>query len=188
MNKLRMNNVNHLLILLLMLLFVLTLVSQGHAHFFGKEKMASFIFYNQERVTGDDPPVVLVAKPEGTTVNASSLIPFGAVYAFDTPFTERQDPNSKVLGEAQGLVVSAGRDKSLLVFILDFGFTSGRFAGSSFSVLSRNPIMEAEREIAIVGGRGKFRLARGFAYLRTVANTTSYGFIVEYKVTIFYYE
>ncbi|KAH7664314.1 Dirigent protein [Dioscorea alata] len=189
MNKLRMNNVNHLLILLLlMLLFILTLVSQGHArHYFGNEKVANITFYNQEKVAGDNPPIVLVAKPEGTTVNASSLIPFGAVYVFDTPFTERQDPNSNVLGQAQGLAVSAGKNDSVVVFSLVFGFTDGPFKGSSFSVLSRDPIMEAERELAIVGGTGKFRLARGFAYLRTVANITGVGFIVRYDVTILYY-
>ncbi|KAH7664320.1 Dirigent protein [Dioscorea alata] len=184
-----MNNVNHLLILiLLMLLFVLTLVSQGHAqHYFGKEKVANITFYNQGKVAGDNPPIVLAAKPEGTTVSATSLIPFGSVYVLDTPFTERQDPNSKVLGQVQGLVVSAGQNDSVLVPLLVFGFTDGPFKGSSFSVLSRDPIMEAERELAIVGGTGKFRLARGFAYIRTVANTTS-DFTDEYNAIIFHHE
>ncbi|KAG8503706.1 hypothetical protein CXB51_001646 [Gossypium anomalum] len=43
----------------------------------------------------------------------------------------------------------------------DFAFTSGRFDGSSFSLFSRNLSLDKVRELAIVGGRGTFRMARG---------------------------
>ncbi|KAM0946938.1 putative dirigent protein [Dioscorea sansibarensis] len=176
--------------LLLLLLFVLTMASQGQAHFsLGKEKITHLHFFYQENLNGDHPTTVLVAKPKNTTVNASNLAPFGAVFVLDTPLTEGQDPNSKVVGQAQGLSVSVGQDKPMTVFMVDFGFTSGEFNGSSISVLSRNPILETDRELAIVGGRGKFRMARGFANLhRNYINSTSGVVIVEHNVTVFHYE
>ncbi|KAH7664312.1 Dirigent protein [Dioscorea alata] len=185
MNNKRMNDVIPLL-----LLFVLAIISQGHAHYsLGKEKITHLHFFYQENLNGDHPTAVLVAKPKDTIVNASNLAPFGAVYVLDTPLTEGQDPNSKVLGQVQGLSVSAGQDKTLLVFMADFEFTSGEFNGSSISVLSRNPILETDREVAIVGGRGKFRMARGFADLHTnYMNATSNVVIVEYNVTVLHYE
>ncbi|KAM0946940.1 putative dirigent protein [Dioscorea sansibarensis] len=184
-----MNEVKHLLLLLP--LFVLALVPQGHAHYhLGKEKVTHLHFFYQENLNGDHPTAVLVAKPNDTTINGSNLASFGEVYVLDTPLTETQDPNSKVVGQVQGLSVSVGRDKTMLVFMVDFGFTSGEFNGSSISVLSRNPILETEhRELAIVGGRGKFRMARGFADLHTnYMNATSSVVIVEYNVTVFHYE
>ncbi|KAE8690667.1 putative aldo-keto reductase 2-like [Hibiscus syriacus] len=47
------------------------------------------------------------------------------------------------------------------VMYVDFAFTSGRFNGSSFSLFSRNPSSPPVRELAIVGGRGAFRMASG---------------------------
>ncbi|KAH7664308.1 Dirigent protein [Dioscorea alata] len=186
MNNERMNNV---IFLHLLLLFVLTIVSQGHAHYsLGKEKVTHLHFFFQERLNGDRPTTVLVAKPKDTIINASSPLPFGEVYVLDVPLTEGLDPNSKVVGQAQGFAVGVGQDKLMVAFMVDFGFTSGEFNGSSISALSRNPILETNhREIAIVGGRGKFRMARGFAELHTVTATASVV-VVEYNVTIFHYE
>ncbi|KAH7664316.1 Dirigent protein [Dioscorea alata] len=183
-----MNNVNQLLLLLLF--FVVTVVSQGHAPFsIVKEKVTHLHFFYQERLTGDNPTAVLVAQPKDTRVNPSNLLPFGAAYVLEAPLTEGQDPNSKVVGKAQGLAVSADQDTTVAVFMVDYGFTSGEFSGSSFSVMSRNPILETDRELAIVGGRGKFRVARGFATLHTnYMNITSGFFTVEYHVVLFHYE
>ncbi|KAH7666129.1 Dirigent protein [Dioscorea alata] len=189
MNNKRMNDVEHLLLLLLF--FVLALVSQGHAHYsLGKEKVTHLHFFYQEILIGDHSTALLVAKPNDTIINASNLASFGQVYVLDTPLTETQDPNSKVVGQLQGLSVSVVQDRTMIVFMVDIGFTSGEFNGSSISVLSRNPILETNyRELAVVGGRGKFRMARGFAELHTTfTNATSGVVIVEYNVTVFHYE
>ncbi|KAH7664321.1 Dirigent protein [Dioscorea alata] len=182
-----MNNIN---VLLLFLHFVLTLVSQGHAqHHLGKEKVTNIDFYYQENLKADPPTAVLVAKPNDTIVNATNSLPYGATFVLDTPLTAEQDPNSEVVGQAQGLVTSAGQNQSLLVFAVDYIFTSGKFKDSSVSVLSRYPIFESTKELAVVGGRGKFRMARGYANVRTIyRNITSGIVIVEYNVTVIHYE
>ncbi|KAJ0969027.1 hypothetical protein J5N97_021904 [Dioscorea zingiberensis] len=146
---------NHLHLLLL-LLFPLNFVSQCHAeyHSIGKEKVTNLHFFYQETLKGDHPSAIVVATAKDNIVNNSSnqLSPFGTVLVIDDPLTEGPDPNSKVVGRAQGLAVSAGQEKLLFVFAMDFGFTSGEFNGSSLSVLSRNTVLETERELAVVGG------------------------------------
>ncbi|KAJ0969031.1 hypothetical protein J5N97_021908 [Dioscorea zingiberensis] len=179
--------------LLLPLIFVslswMMIGIEGHAHhYLGKEKVTQLHFFLHDTISGDNPSAVLVAQRNGTKVGNGSPGQFGEVYVVDDPLTESPDPNSKVVGHAQGLYVFAGRKELLLVFAVDFGFTSGEFNGSSISVLSRNPIMETDREVAVVGGRGKFRMARGFANLHTYSfNTTSGDAVVEYNVTVFHY-
>ncbi|XP_039136404.1 dirigent protein 4-like [Dioscorea cayenensis subsp. rotundata] len=108
MNNKRKNNVNGLLLLLL---FVLTLISQGHAHYhLGKEVVTDLHFFYQENLLADPPTAVLVAKPKDTIVNATNRLPYGATYVLDTPLTAEQDPNSEVVGQTQGLAVSAGQN------------------------------------------------------------------------------
>uniref|UniRef100_A0A6N2KSI8 Dirigent protein n=1 Tax=Salix viminalis TaxID=40686 RepID=A0A6N2KSI8_SALVM len=129
---------------------------------------------------------VLVACPNIT--GGPSVAPFGSIFALDDPLTAEPELTSGVMGNAQGLYVSFGQDIPSLVAYFDFGFTSGEFNGSSISVFSRNPITNTERELAMVGGRGKFRLARGFAQLKTCfLNTTNGDAIVEYNVTVIHY-
>uniref|UniRef100_J3LTZ9 Dirigent protein n=1 Tax=Oryza brachyantha TaxID=4533 RepID=J3LTZ9_ORYBR len=99
---------------------------------------------------------------------------------------ERQ---SRVVGNAQGLYVSSGKGELSLVLGMDFELTDGPFGGSSFVVFSRNPVSRGDgRELAVVGGRGVFRMARGFALLRTHYLDTGNGdAIIEYNVTLLHY-
>ncbi|KAG8364398.1 hypothetical protein BUALT_Bualt19G0124700 [Buddleja alternifolia] len=67
-------------------------------------------------------------------------------------------------------------------------FTNGEYSGSTLSVIGRNPFLNEYRELAIVGGYGVFRLARGIAQLNTVIfNSTTGDAIVEYNVMILHY-
>lgn len=183
MNNKRKNNINGLLLLLL---FVLTLISQGHAqHHWGKEKVTNLHFYYQEKLTGDNATIVLSGRPNDNA--SANFLTFGAVSVIDAHLTEGEDPNSPLIGHAQGLSVSAGQEQLMLVFVADFGFTAGEFNGSSISILSRNPLLETDRELAVVGGRGMFRMARGFAFLHAV-NVTADITKIEYNVTVFHYE
>ncbi|KAK1262774.1 hypothetical protein QJS04_geneDACA001153 [Acorus gramineus] len=150
----------------------------------GKEKLTKLHFFLNDILSGKKPSAVLVAKPNTTTDDSPT--PFGSVYVVDDPLTDR--PGGNVVGNAQGLYMSSGQDVLSLVLVMDFGFTSGEYNGSSISVLSRNPITETKRELAVVGGRGVFRMARGFAKLKTYyLNTTTGDAIIEYKVYVLHY-
>ncbi|KAK9177389.1 hypothetical protein WN944_029411 [Citrus x changshan-huyou] len=119
-----------------------------------------------------------------------SPTPFGSVFAVDDALRVGPESNSEIIGNAQGLYVSSSQDANnfAIVMYIDFALTSGEFKGSSFSVFSRNPVSKPSRELVVVGGRGKFRMARGFAELKTAYfNGTNGDAIIEYNVSLFHY-
>ncbi|XP_010429185.1 PREDICTED: dirigent protein 4-like [Camelina sativa] len=154
-----------------------------------QEVVTKLHFFFHDTLTSPNASAVLIAKPTLTGGdNSSSPSPFGSLFAVDDPLTVGPDPKSEKIGNARGMYVSSGKHAPTLTMYIDFGFTSGKFNGSSFSVFSRNTIMEKEREAAVVGGRGRFRMARGAALLNTYSvNLTNGDAIVEYHVTLYHY-
>ncbi|KAF9676133.1 hypothetical protein SADUNF_Sadunf09G0106500 [Salix dunnii] len=149
-----------------------------------KEKVTRLHFFLHDILSGKNPSAVKVAGSNRTEGDKSPT-PFGSVYAIDDPLKEGPEPDSNTIGNAQGLYLSSSQDYSKFTIVMgvDFGFTEGKFKGSSFSVFSRNPVTEADREVAVVGGRGKFRMARGFAKVKTsYFNATTGDAILEYKM------
>ncbi|XVF00921.1 hypothetical protein REPUB_Repub04eG0043700 [Reevesia pubescens] len=128
----------------------------------------------------------MVARPNRTTAFNETLTPFGSVFVTDDQLTVGPNLTSdQVIGNAQGIYVSAGQDALSYVMYWDFGFTQGEFNGSSFSVFSRYPVTLPVHELAVVGGTGQFRLAEGFAQVTTYsANFTSGDAINECNVTL----
>jgi hypothetical protein len=154
----------------------------------GPEKVTTLHFYLHDTLSGKDPTAVLVAHGANANATPGDPTPFGTVYATDDVLTEGPERTSRVVGSAQGLYVSSGKDGLLsLVMGIDFAFAD--YNGSSFVVFSRNPVTAGDgREIAVVGGRGAFRMARGFALLRTHYLDTGNGdAIIEYNVTLLHH-
>ncbi|OIW16890.1 hypothetical protein TanjilG_01755 [Lupinus angustifolius] len=59
------------------------------------------------------------------------------------------------------------------------------YEGSTLSLVGRNPVQDTVREMAIVGGTGVFRFAKGYAIAKSLWDiSTSQHFVVEYDVTI----
>ncbi|KAI8024064.1 Dirigent protein 23 [Camellia lanceoleosa] len=82
---------------------------------------------------------------------------FGAVMMADDPLTESPDPSSKLMG----------------------------FTMEALLALSANCVLHSVREMAVVGGTGLFRLARGYAVAKTHWFDPNTGdAIVGYNVTI----
>ncbi|KAK1422966.1 hypothetical protein QVD17_18258 [Tagetes erecta] len=153
-----------------------TTIKETHLHFF-----------MHDTLSGDNPSTILVAKPSNTVVQAGNTLPFGAVYVFDDSLTEELEVTSKVIGNARGMYasVSRGMDVSLL-FSGDLELTSGEFNGSSITVVCRDG-PTVVKEMAVVGGRGKFRMAKGFTWINAVyVNATSGDAILEWNVTVFH--
>lgn len=151
-----------------------------------KQVTTNLHFFFHDTLSGPDPSAVLVASAAG---RGGRIGAFGDVFAIDDPLTEGPEADSPTVGYARGFYMSASRRSLMLVMGVDYGFTAGRFNGSSFSVFSQNPVLEGDRELAVVGGRGKFRMAHGVARLRThSANITSGDAVVEYNVTLFHEE
>ena len=150
-----------------------------------KEKVSQLHFYFHDILSGKNPSAVEVAE---ASITKKSPTLFGLVNIFDDPLTEGPEPTSKLVGRAQGLYGSAGQQEVGLLQAMNLVFTTGKFNGSSLTFLGRNSALQPLRELPIIGGTGVFRLARGFAIVKTHwFNSTTGDAIVEYHVVAIHY-
>lgn len=147
------------------------------------QKLSHLRFYFHDIIGGRNQTAVRVAESPAT---ATSPTGFGAVVMMDDPLTELPDSASKVVGRAQGIYASASQSELGLLMVLNFAFTEGKYNGSSLSVLGRNTVESAVREMPVVGGSGLFRFARGYAQART-HSFDALEAVVEYNVYVFHY-
>ncbi|EEF38995.1 dirigent protein 4 [Ricinus communis] len=153
-----------------------------------KDKMTQLHFFLHDIPSSQNPSVVQIAQANLTN-KSNSIVPFGSLFAVNDAMRLGMEATSQLVGHAKGMYVAASQeDEMALVVYMDFGFTTGKFNGSSFVVFSKNPVLQTERELAVVGGTGQFRMARGFAKLHTRSFDLANGnAIVEYNVTLFHY-
>ncbi|KAK4724541.1 hypothetical protein R3W88_027320 [Solanum pinnatisectum] len=115
-----------------------------------KEKVTKFCCYFHDIVSGKNPTVVQKAQANMTT---KSLTFFRYVAMADDPLTVGPEPNSTIVGRAQGIYGSADQNEDALLVTLNFVFTTGKYKGSTLSLLGRNPVFHQYREMPIVGSR-----------------------------------
>ena len=146
-------------------LFVLLALATMQPQTASSEKETHLKVYWHDVVSGPDPTSVPVAR--ATTPNTSTTA-FGVV-----------------LGRAQGTYIAAGKDQLALLMNMNFVFTAGKYNGSSIAIMGRNAVFTEVREMAVVGGTGVFRWARGYAQARTHTLDLKTGdATVEYNVFI----
>lgn len=147
------------------------------------EKLTHLRFYFHDIVDGPDATVVRIA---ASAVTNKSKTGFGLLSMIDDPLTVSPDPNSKLVGRAQGVYGSADKDELGLVMVMNFSFLEGKYNGSTLNLLGRNAVFSTVREMAIVGGTGVFRFARGYAQAKTYKFDRLVA-IVEYNVYVTHY-
>ncbi|KAI3855829.1 hypothetical protein MKX03_017618 [Papaver bracteatum] len=84
----------------------------------GMEKMTRLHFYLHENITGDYPTAFKIAP--GANISATR---FGELYMMDNPLTEGPDPNSRLVGRAQGLYGSSEMNELSLIMGVSLVFT-----------------------------------------------------------------
>ncbi|KAL4187885.1 hypothetical protein AMTRI_Chr09g41240 [Amborella trichopoda] len=145
----------------------------------GKKKVDYLHFYFHD---------MLDANVAEANITQSSPTLFGMVRVMDQPLTEGPNLTSKMIGKAQGIFASVSQTEPTIFMEMNFLFTEGKFNGSELRVVGRNPILNKVREMAVVGGNGVLRLARGYARLGTYSfNDTNLNAIMEYHVTVIHY-
>lgn len=147
----------------------------------GNEVITTLQFYFHDIPSGPSPTSVRIAEAAQTNSSSTS---FGALVMIDDPLTVGPNLSSKIVGRARGLFGSAGLDEFSLIMAVSYVFTDGIYNGSSFSLLSINEVMQPAREMAIVGGTGLFRMARGYAIVQTYSIDATGVAIAGYNVTI----
>ncbi|KAI3899604.1 hypothetical protein MKW98_008392 [Papaver atlanticum] len=149
------------------------------------EKMTKLHFYFHDNITGNYPTSFKIAEAPGISNSSSTL--FGELYIIDSPLTVGPEPNSRLVGRAQGLYGFSDRNVFSLTMGISLVFTgSKKFNGSTISMFTRNPIADTDREFVIIGGTGYFQFARGFVTAKTYSSTIKNA-IVEYNCTIVHY-
>ncbi|KAL1554406.1 dirigent protein 22-like [Salvia divinorum] len=138
-------------------------------------KLSKLHFYVQDIAGGDNPTVYEVARAS-ITGNSSSR--FGQVKVMDHLITAEADQASAVVGRVQGLITSADLEVMGFATNLNFYFTMGDYNGSTISIVGRNEIGQATRELPVVGGTGLFRFATGYS----LSSTYSYDAATSHSV------
>ncbi|KAJ4825647.1 hypothetical protein Tsubulata_049859 [Turnera subulata] len=148
------------------------------------EKMTRFHFYFHDIHSGKTPTAVrIIARAQNGGAGN-----FGTTFMMDNPLTEEQEPESKLVGRAQGMYAFASLHDPGLLMVLNLAFVEGMYNGSSISILGRNPVLENVREMPVVGGSGLFRFARGCALAKTITyNPKTNDAVVEYNVSVVHF-
>ncbi|KAF7021034.1 hypothetical protein CFC21_034045 [Triticum aestivum] len=117
-------------------------------------------FYMHDVLTGPAPTAVQVLDgPRGH---------FGDTIVIDDALTATSSAASPAVGRAQGRYIWASKGNPELLVTMEVLLTSGPYAGSSVTVVGRDDIGAAVRELSVVGGTGQFRMATGYVLWKTV--------------------
>ena len=136
----------------------------------GTSSMHHLHLFMHDGYTGHRPTAVLIVN--GTGAPVISGVRFGDTVVMDDVLTEGPSRASRPVGRAQGTYVTASLEKgrpamllSMNVVLTDYdGYT-----GSTVAVMGRNDITAPVRELAVVGGTGRFRMATGYVLWKTAS-------------------
>ncbi|XP_057788623.1 dirigent protein 21-like [Salvia miltiorrhiza] len=149
----------------------------------GRENIAKLHFYVQDVRSGPNTTAFNVAS--SAVASPGSLTRFAEVNVLDDKLTAAPELDSEEIGRVQGLTASADMRVRAISLSLNFVFTSGKYNGSTITIVGRNQLGDKQRELPVVGGTGIFRFARGYALTTTylndaVANRT----VLEYSIYV----
>ncbi|WOL12711.1 hypothetical protein Cni_G21478 [Canna indica] len=147
-----------------------------------QQKLSHLRFFWHDVVGGPNATAVPVTRPPNATATG-----FGTMVVIDDAMTEGPEITSKPVGRAQGFYLLASQTEAALLMSMNLAFTDGKRNGSTLAVLGRNPVFDEARELAVVGGTGVFRLARGYAQLKTYSFDATGNAVVEYNVYVTHY-
>jgi Dirigent-like protein len=167
-----MSNSFHLICLLL-----LTSVSSSIGTL--EENQTGIKLYFHEILRGPNETSFIIAGP-----NLTSHV-FGDIVIFDNALREGPDPNSKLIGQAQGTSVLASQSDLSALTAINFIFTDGSYNGSTIALFGRVPA-SGTAERTVIGGSGLFRMAMGYA-ISTLVNASTDAYIVEFNFHLLHY-
>ncbi|PWA51882.1 disease resistance-responsive (dirigent-like protein) family protein [Artemisia annua] len=150
------------------------------------EKLSHFKFYWHDTISGPNPTVVNIVQPPVN--NKTKPTGFGMINMIDDAMTEKPEIGSKLLGRAQGFYGQASQEEIGLLMAMNFVFSTGKYNGSTLTIMGRNPVFHKVREMPIIGGSGLFRFARGYVQASTHTFDLKTGdAIVEYNAYVLHY-
>uniref|UniRef100_A0ACD5U9N8 Uncharacterized protein n=1 Tax=Avena sativa TaxID=4498 RepID=A0ACD5U9N8_AVESA len=124
-------------------------------------------FFLHDQVSGSNPTAVQIIKGPATSSSAFPGVDFGDTTVIDDPLTESPSATSAAVGRAQGYYMLSSQSGAVLMMCVNLLLTTGDYNGSTLAVVGRDDIMADTRELSVVGGTGKFRMATGYVLWRT---------------------
>nr|CAB3489348.1 unnamed protein product [Digitaria exilis] len=134
----------------------------------GDDGLTHILIYVHEKFNGTNATVAsVVQSPLGT--NSS----FGSIGVVDDELRVGPNRSSPLVGRYQGVVIGTSLEVGTgYLTCITLVFTAGEYAGSTLSV--QGPVLgfTGTIERAVVGGTGKFRLARGYMLFEIISKPT----------------
>ncbi|TVU13191.1 hypothetical protein EJB05_40723, partial [Eragrostis curvula] len=128
-------------------------------------------FYMHDGYTGPHPTAVLIVN--GTGAPLMPGVRFGDTVVMDDVLTVGPSRGSKQVGRAQGVYVTASQKPGAPAMMLTMDVVLAGYPGyesrSSVTVVGRNEVTAPVRELAVVGGTGRFRMATGYVLWKTAS-------------------
>ena len=145
-------------------------------------KETNIVFYMHDLVTGSNITAKMVAADPDKPWSAFN---FGTVSVADDKLTEEYSWNSREIGRVRGTYFVSAVDGSDDNVILSLLFTTKEFNGSTLEVQG---CIFQNKELSVVSGTGKFRMARGFAILDTAYfNASTLNSVLKWNVKVLHY-
>ncbi|XP_059663894.1 dirigent protein 4-like [Cornus florida] len=117
-----------------------------------------------------------------------TLTTFGTMFCADDPITVGFDKTSAQIGRAQGIFVTSALDGSSTHVSASIVFTNATYNGSTIEIQGASHNYQSVNEVAVVGGTGIFRYARGYATFQTVyQNKANWYAVAKCNVTVLHY-
>lgn len=143
------------------------------------ETLTKLHFYIHDFVHGENQSVYDVAESSITSHSSSY---FGRVQVVDHLITAGRELDSEKVGRVQGMHVMSDLHEPAIGVNWNFVFNDG----STITVLGRLVAFDEEGELAIVGGTGKYLMARGIAFKRClVMDPDTWNSIMEYTMYVY---
>ncbi|KAG8081281.1 hypothetical protein GUJ93_ZPchr0007g5935 [Zizania palustris] len=126
-------------------------------------------FFLHDVQSGSNPTAVQVIKgpPSSSGGNAIPGLNFGDTTVVDDALTETSSATSAAVGRAQGFYMMSSLSSPVLMVCVNLVLTTGDFNGSTIAVIGSDDVMAKERELSVVGGTGRFRMATGYVLWKT---------------------
>lgn len=170
----------------LSLMFLVTILITSQAEL-SQLKETNMTLYFQDWSGGPNATVLQITGHQDHHAPLS-FAKFGSLFVTDDPITEAFDNNSAEIARAQGIYVTSALDGKISHVLISIIFTSGEYEGSTLEIQGASPQFERVREVAVVGGTGKFRVARGYATFETIHFDLAIHYVViRCNVTILHY-
>uniref|UniRef100_A0A7N0TVZ0 Dirigent protein n=1 Tax=Kalanchoe fedtschenkoi TaxID=63787 RepID=A0A7N0TVZ0_KALFE len=151
-----------------------------------KKTEMSFYMHDWETPTKEEnvTNIIIAGKPQTKWY----ILTFGSLFAYDDAITTTIDRKSTELGRAHGIYVNTALDGSDLHILVSFLFTNKAYNGSTIEIQGADRLLQPTREVSVVSGTGKFRLARGWASIETVfLDIPQSNAILRWNLTVFHY-